>query len=103
MVNFNIKEKSNKSKSLLYKTFEINNDGKKISWKTIKAGYDSLLKNGYSKNNIYVKVMTPVGLRTIKGFDSELDDTLDDYFKNKVKDPSKFSKDFTEVIYGIYE
>lgn len=103
MVNINVKTRSNTSKSLLYKTFEIDNHGKNISWKTIKSTYDTLLRNGYNKNNIFVKVMTPVGYRTIKGFDDDLENTLGDYYVNKVKDVSKFSKDFSQVIYGLYD
>lgn len=103
MVNINVLKKSNKSKSLLYKLVELSNNGNNINWKTIKGTYETLLSNGYNKNNIYVKVMTPIGLRTIKGFDDDLENTLEDYFNNKVKDPSKFNKSFTEVFYGIYE
>lgn len=100
--NFRVFTKTNKSKSLQYKVFEIDNNGKRVSWKTIKSGYDTLLNNGHSKNNIYIKVETPVGLRTIKGFDEELENDLEEYFVNRVKDASKFSKNFTKVVYGIY-
>ncbi len=101
--NFRVFKKENKSKSLMYKMFEIDNNDKKVSWKTIKSGYDTLLNNGYDKKQIYVKVMTPIGIRTIKGFDEDLENSLENYFINKVKDTSKFSKNFTKVYYGIYE
>ena len=114
VLNFQIQKKQNKSKSLLYKTVEITNNNNNISYKTIKTMYNRLLDEGYDKNKIYVKVLNPQryftvkpksenDYMTIKGMRDEFEDTLDNYYKNRVKDPSKFTNNFKHVVFGIYE
>jgi hypothetical protein len=100
----NLQVKNTKQKdTLLYKELELKNGGKNISWKTIKNGYKYLLNNGYRKEDIVVRVDTVLGMRTVKGFDEDLENTLEDYFVNKVKDPKKFTNNFTSVSYGIWK
>ncbi len=101
-LHFDIKTRSNKSKSLLYKTVTITNNKDHISYKTIKKFYDHLLDEGWEENKIYVKVMNSVHGMTIKGLDDDFFDDLDSYYRNKVRDPSKFTTNFEEVVFGIY-
>jgi len=102
-LNYSISTKTNKSKSLLYKSVNITNDGRNISYKTINKFYKHLLDEGWDKNKIYIKVMNPHHAFTIKGFDDDMFDTLDQYYRNKVKDPSKFTNHFESVQFGIYD
>ncbi len=102
-LNYSISTKNNKTNSMLYKTVTITNDGKAISYKTINKFYKHLLHEGWEKDKIYVKVVNPQRAFTIKSFDDEMFDTLDQYYSNKVKDPSKFTNHFESVCFGIYE
>lgn len=103
--NFGIKTRPKDSKSKLHKRFEIDqlSENKYLTWSTVKAGYKALLAENYNKSNIIIKVMTPIGLRTLKGFDDDLDNTLEDYFVNKVKDKKKFTKQYEKIVFDIFE
>lgn len=113
VLNFQIESRPNKSKSMLVKTVTIDNDGKNISYKTIKQFYNTLLSEGYSKNSIYVKVLNPQRyftvsargneFKSLKGLQNEFEDTLEDYYRNKVVDPTKFTNEFSKVIFGIID
>lgn len=103
VLNYQIEKRQNKSRSLLYKTVNITNDNKNISYKTIKTMYKTLLDEGYEKNKIYVKVLNPQRYFTLKGLDEDFEDTLDNYYKNRVKSPEKFTNEFKHVMFGIYE
>ncbi len=102
-LNYSISTKNNKTNSLLYKTVNISNDGKSISYKTINKFYKHLLDEGWEKEKIYIKVLNPQRAFTIKSFDDDMFDTLDQYYINKVKDPSKFTNHFESVSFGIYQ
>ncbi len=111
-LNYSISTKNNKTNSMLYKTVTITNDGKAISYKTINKFYKHLLTEGWEKDKIYIKVMNPQRAFTVKsieegitlkGLENEMFDTLDDYYKNSVKDPSKFTNNFESVVFGIYD
>jgi hypothetical protein len=101
-LNYSISTRNHQTKSLLYKTVSITNDGRHISYKTINKFYKHLLDEGWEKEKIYVKVVNPQRAFTIKSFDDEMFDTLDQYYVNKVKDPSKFTNHFESVVFGIY-
>lgn len=103
VLNFQIEKRKNKSKSKLYKTVTVTNDNKNISYKTIKMMYNRLLDEGYEKDKIYVKVLNAQRSMTLKGKEDDFENTLDEYYRNRVPDPSKFTNEFKEVMFGIYE
>ncbi len=103
MLNFQIETKQNKTKSLNYKTIKITNEGKKsnVSYKTINMMYKRLLDEGYDRNKIYIKVANIEKGFTLKSFDDDMYGTLDEYYKNSVKNTDKFNK-FSSVTFGVY-
>lgn len=104
VLNFQVQKKSNKSKSMLYKTVDITNGGRNISYKTINMMFKHLLDEGYENHNISITVQNINRFYTIKSFDEEMYGTLDEYYANKVNKDSldKFT-DVKEVIFRIYE
>lgn len=102
-LHWDVQTKTNKSNSLLYKSIKLTNDGKNISYRTINKFFKHLVSEGYDKNKIYIKVMNPQHAFTIKGFDDDMCETLDEYYRNSVKDPSKFTNNFESVTFGIYK
>ncbi len=104
VLNYAIQTKSNKSKSLLYKTVDITNGGRPISYKTLNTMYKHLLDEGYQNDKISIKVQNNVRYYTVKGFDDEMYETLDEYYQNKVNKNSldKFTS-INSVHFLIYE
>ncbi len=103
VLNFQVDTKTNKG-GVKYKTVKITNNGKKqnVSYKTIKMMYKTLLNEGYKKNDISINVNGIDKHKTIKSFDDDMYDTLDDYYKNSVKNDSKF-KVFNSAVFYIVE
>ena len=103
VLNFSTESKPNKSNSKLQQTVTITNDGRAISWKSIKSIFKKIVKQ-YDLNPEAIAI-TAMGdrNRTIKQLgEDDMYDTVDDYFENKVKDPDKFSNNFTSVKIRIY-
>jgi hypothetical protein len=103
VLNFQVETKQNKNKSKLYKSVLMTNGDKNISYKTIRKMYDRLIDEGYEKEKIYVRVLNPQREFTLKGLDEDFENTLDEYYKNKVANPAKFTNEFYRVQFGILE
>ncbi len=102
-LNYSISTRTNKSKSLLYKAVNITNDGRNISYKTINKFYKHLLDEGWEKDKICIRIMNPQREFTIKALRADMYDTLDQYYRNKVPNPSKFTNQFEAVEFLIYD
>ena len=86
VLNFAIETKDNKNTSKLFKSVIITNDGRPISYRTIKKFYKHLLSEGYEGHKMFIKVLNPERYFTLKAYgESEIYDTSD-YYIDKVKD-----------------
>jgi len=91
------------STSPMLKYLTITNNGKNINYKSINTIYHRLLNEGYTKDQIFIKVLNPQRYFTLKSKDGDFEETLDDYYRNKVPDPSKFTNHFEVVQFGLFK
>lgn len=103
-MNIQVYQKLNKSSSLLYKDVILSNTKKKhLSYKSISKMYKHLLTEDYDPHMMSIQVLNDQQWFTIKGLDDDMFETLDDYYKNKVKNPSRFVNKFEKVSIRIYD
>lgn len=88
--------KKYKNRELKTVTYKITDD-KKFAAKTNLKNIQKHMEEQYADKRFYIKILGPAGWRTVGGNDGLRWDDYEDYFKGKVKDPSKFIDDIDEI------
>lgn len=92
-------------KNLTMKTIRVTRGGKKkktFTEKDIGELYEQLKEQGYKPNDININVMGITNDFTIKYFNNDSLYDTDDYYRDKVRDESKFdSYDYADVTIKI--
>ena len=92
-----IENKTSKNKKVSWKTIRVGEkDAKtKMKWKEVDKYYNKLIETGYTSEQISIAVMG-VDYKTLKAFEDDDLKPWDDeeYYKDKVKYPTKFNEYF---------